>query len=87
MELRSYFCKYHLKIKLTITIDYIYFHQIMLLFIWIYIYINVYRPSPVISICLKGNYTTSHDIYAASHRFSYGIDQLYLRKVPYYLID
>ena len=34
-----------------------------------------------------GSYATTHDIFAASHRFiiklrHYGIDQLYIRKVP-----
>ena len=53
---------------------------------------NVYLPSPVISKHLKLIAATSHDIYAALQRFlvkfrHYGIDQLYLRKVSYYLID
>ena len=53
---------------------------------------KVYWPSPVISICLKWKLCPITRIYAASHRFliklrQYGIDQSYLRKVPWYLID
>ena len=60
-------------------------------FILLLVKFKVYWPSPVIIIHWNGSYVTSHDIYAASHRIltklqHYGIDQSYLRKVPY-LID
>ena len=48
---------------------------------------KVYWPSPVISIRLKWKLCHLAAIYVAIHRFlikfrHYGIDQLYLRKVP-----
>ena len=50
------------------------------------------KKVPLLAFAWKGIYATSHDIYAASQRFltimrHYGIDQLYLRKVPYFYIS
>ena len=56
-----------------------------------YTNVKVYWPSPVISVRLKWKLCHLSRIYATSHRFliwlrHYGIDQLYLCRVPKYLI-
>ena len=56
------------------------------------IIVKVYCQSHIINMRLNGSAATSHHIYAASHGFLinlrlYGIHQIYLRKVPWYLID
>ena len=53
---------------------------------------DIYAASHNIYAASHNIYAASHDIYAASHRFliklrHYNIDQLYLHKVTWYLID